>query len=218
MLSFFHSLTPMDTTFIILGVAIILFVHGKIRSDLVSICTLMALIITGILTPTEALADFASPIIVMIIGLFMVGSAIFRTGLANIIGNQILRFAGNSEDKVFFFLVLVTCAIGGFLSSIGTVAIMMPIVLSVSANSGLNSRRFLMPIAFASSLGLFTVICTPQNLIVQDIVTKAGYTPLSFFSFAPIGAICVFLGIISQFFLSKILTKEEITLAKTPTP
>ncbi len=209
-MSFFNSISPMYTTIIILITAVGCFVSGKIKSDIVAMYVLMALVLTNVLTPNEALADFSNPIVMMMIGLFMIGSAILKTGLANIIGNQILRFSGTSENNVFIAIMLVTSIIGGFLSSTGTVAIMMPIVLSICANANLNPKRFLIPMAYASSLGLLTLICVPQNLIIQSVIINAGYPALSFFSFAPVGLTCMFLGITSSLFLSKILTKNSI--------
>ncbi|MCL2178278.1 MAG: SLC13 family permease [Proteobacteria bacterium] len=177
--------------------AIVFFVNGKIRADLVGICALLVLMLTGILTPAEALSGFSSSIVIMMVGLFVVGGAIFQTGLAKAISSKLLKLAGNSENKLFLLVMLVTSGIGGFISNTGTVALMLPIVVSLAMAAGTSPSRLLMPLAFASSMGgMMTLIGTPPNLIINDTLMKGGYEGLSFFSFLPIGLICVTTGIL----------------------
>jgi di/tricarboxylate transporter len=199
----------MYTTLIILFFASIFFMQGKVRSDLIALCSLLLLMIFGILTPTEALAGFSNSVVVMMVGLFVVGAGIFRTGLAKMISSRILQLSGNSENKLFVLVMLATASIGAFVSNTGTVAVMMPIVVSLASSANLNPRRYLMPLAFAGSLGLFTLISTPPNLVIQETLTKAGYTPLSFFSFAPVGLICLAVGLVYLFFASKSLVRSK---------
>jgi len=196
---------------IILGVAVIFFINGKIRSDLVALCALIFLMLFGVLTPTEALSGFSSSIVIMMIGLFVVGGGIFRTGLANVISRKILTMAGNNGTKLFVLVMLVTSAIGGFVSNTGTVALMLPIVVSLAMAANTSPSRFLMPLAFASSMGgMMTLIGTPPNLVIDSTLREAGFKGLSFFSFLPLGLICVFLGIVALGFLSKMfLTKNN---------
>ncbi|WP_029901763.1 SLC13 family permease [Prevotella sp. 10(H)] len=198
-----------NTTLIILVVTIIFFVRGKIRSDLVALCSLLALLLFGILTTGEALAGFSSSIVLMMAGLFVIGGAISRTGLAKLIGSKILKLAGGNENLLFVLVMLVTAFIGAFVSNTGTVAIMMPILISIAASSKLNIRRYLMPMAFASAMGIFTLISTPPNMIIQDTLVNNGFEPLGFFSFAPIGCIAVIVGIIILFFSSRLLKANK---------
>ena len=143
----------MVITFIILIATASLFVWGKIRSDIVALCSLLGLLLTGILTPTEALSGFSNPIVIMIAALFIVGGAIFQTGVAAKVSKRLLRFAGNSDYKLFLLVISVTALIGSVLSNTGTVALLMPIVVSMAASSNMSARRLLMPMAFASSIG-----------------------------------------------------------------
>lgn len=200
-------------TLAILIVASIFFMQGKVRSDLVALCALLLLMLFGILTPTEALAGFSNSVVIMMVGLFVVGAGIFRTGLAKMISSRILQLAGNSENKLFVLVMLSTATIGAFVSNTGTVAVMMPIVVSLAANANVNPSRYLMPLAFASSLGLFTLISTPPNLVIQDVLVRSGGEPLSFFSFAPVGVICLGIGLIYLFFASKLLVGKRNTAA-----
>jgi len=200
----------MYTTLAILLAAVVFFVNGKIRSDLVALCALILLMLFGILTPAEALSGFSSSIVIMMVGLFVVGGGIFRTGLANVISRKILNLSGGNGTKLFLLVMLVTSAIGGFVSNTGTVALMLPIVVSLAMASGTNPSRLLMPLAFASSLGgMMTLIGTPPNLVIDSALREAGYKGLSFFSFLPVGLICVTLGTIALGFLSKMFLSKD---------
>ena len=210
----------MITTLIILALSAVFFVNGKLRSDLVALCALVLLIVFNILTPEEALSGFSNPIVIMMVGLFVVGGAIFKTGLAKMISSKILRLAGKSELKLFILIMMVTAFIGAFVSNTGTVALMLPIVVSMAASANISPGRFLMPLAFASSMGgMATLIGTPPNLVVDEVLSNARFTDLSFFSFTPIGVICVLIGLVvliplSKFFLVK---KEDGKDTKTTT-
>ena len=210
----------MITTLIILALSAVFFVNGKLRSDLVALCALVLLIVFNILTPEEALSGFSNPIVIIMVGLFVVGGAIFKTGLAKMISSKILRLAGKSELKLFILIMMVTAFIGAFVSNTGTVALMLPIVVSMAASANISPGRFLMPLAFASSMGVMaTLIGTPPNLMVDEVLSNAGFTDLSFFSFTPIGVICVLIGLVvliplSKFFLVK---KEDGKDTKTTT-
>ena len=210
----------MITTLIILALSAVFFVNGKLRSDLAALCALVLLIVCNILTPEEALSGFSNPIVIMMVGLFVVGGAIFKTGLAKMISSKILRLAGKSELKLFILIMMVTAFIGAFVSNTGTVALMLPIVVSMAASANISPGRFLMPLAFASSMGgMATLIGTPPNLVVDEVLSNAGFTDLSFFSFTPIGVICVLIGLVvliplSKFFLVK---KEDGKDTKTTT-
>lgn len=205
----------MTTTLIILLITVALFIWGRIRADIVALAALASLLIFGILTPTEALAGFSSPIVIMMIGLFVVGGAIMQTGLAKLTGNKLMALSHGNEAVAFVLVMLVTSFIGAFVSNTGTVALMMPIVMSMASASGIRSSRLLMPLAFAGSLGgMLTLIGTPPNLVIDEALTEAGYQPLSFFAFFPVGAIVIAIGIIvlmplSRLFLTKASGKNK---------
>ena len=191
----FYSTGNMIITLVILAIASGLFVSGKFRSDIIALCSLIALMLAGVLTPEEALSGFSNNVVIMMIGLFVVGGAIFQTGLAKMISSRILKLAGSSGLKLFLLVMLATASIGAFVSNTGTVALMLPIVVSLANNAGVNPGRLLMPLAFASSMGgMLTLIGTPPNLIISDTLSNAGYEPLSFFSFVPVGIICIVTG------------------------
>ena len=200
----------MTITLIILVITVAMFIWGRVRADIVALTALAALLVLGILTPAEALAGFSSPIVIMMIGLFVVGGAIMQTGLAKLTGNKLMALSRGNETITFLLVMLVTSFIGAFVSNTGTVALMMPIIMSIAAGSGMQSSRFLMPLAFAGSLGgMLTLIGTPPNLVIDEVLAEAGYQPLAFFSFFPVGIIVIAIGIIVLMPLSKIFLSKS---------
>ena len=194
----------MIETIVVLLLSVVFFISGKIRSDIVALCALVALMVMNILTPEEALSGFSNNVIIMMVGLFVVGGAIFQTGLAKMISSKLMKLAGTSETRLFLLVMLVTSMMGAFVSNTGTVAIMIPIVVSMAMSVKMNPSRLLMPLAFASSMsGMMTLIGTPPNLVINDALVKGGYDGLGFFTFLPVGLICATVGTIILLPLSK---------------
>ncbi|MDE5750540.1 MAG: anion permease, partial [Duncaniella sp.] len=184
------------------------FVWGRIRADVVALIALVILCVCGIITTPEALSGFSNSIVIMMVGLFVVGGAIFNTGLAKMLGARLLKLGGGKPTRLFLVVVLSTGIIGGFVSNTGTVALMLPIVVSMAAASGSSPSRYLMPLAFASSMGgMLTLIGTPPNLVIAEAWEEAGGAPLTMFSFLPAGAICLVVGTVLLVPLSKWLVK-----------
>lgn len=191
------------------ALTIMAFIADKVRSDIVALCSLALLLVTNVLTPGEALAGFSNSAVVMMIGLFIVGGAVFQTGLAKIISGRLLKLAGTSEKKLFFLVMLVTATVAAFVSNTGTVALLLPIVLAMAKTAGTSPSKLMMPLAFASSMGgIFTLIGTPPNLIVDGYLRDNGREGFGFFDFFPIGLICMAVGLLllyplCRFFLNK---------------
>ena len=179
---------------IILLLTAVLLMWGRIRSDVIAFCSMLALVLTGIITPEEGLAGFSNSVVIMIAGLFIVGGAITQTGLARLIGNKVLSLAGESEVRLFYLVIMVTILLGLFVSNTGTVAILMPIVVTIASQSGVDARRLLMPMAFACSIsGMMTMIGTPPTLIVHNALIESGREGLQFFTTLPVGLIILLL-------------------------
>lgn len=208
----------------VFALTIIAFIADKVRSDIVALSSLALLLVTNVLTPSEALAGFSNSAVVMMIGLFIVGGAVFQTGLAKIISGRLLKLAGTSEVKLFFLVMMVTSVVAAFVSNTGTVALLLPIVLAMAKSAGTSPSKLMMPLAFASSMGgILTLIGTPPNLIVDGYLRDHGREGFGFFDFAPIGIVCLGVGLLllyplCKFFLGKkgkenIESGEDETLA-----
>ncbi|HEY4600238.1 MAG TPA: SLC13 family permease [Cerasibacillus sp.] len=189
--------TDMLTTFLTLGIATAFFIHGKIRSDLIAIGALLVLIIADIITPNEALSGFSNSVVVMIAGLFIVGAGIFNTGLAKMLGNQLLKLGGNHEGRLLVIIMVTVGVFSAFMSNTGTVAVLLPVVMSMAVSLKTSPSKLLIPLAFASSLGgVLTMIGTPPNLVVNGLLKEHGYEPLHFFGFTPVGLVAFITGIL----------------------
>lgn len=189
---------PIDTilVFVILGVTILLFLSDRLRLDLVALLSLLALTLTGILTPAEAIAGFADPVVLIIAGLFVVSGGLFQTGVADRMGLWLGRVAGESETRLLVLVMLMTGALSGFMSSTGTVAVMLPVVASLARRAHLSPSKLLIPLAFASLLGgMLTLIGTPPNIVASNQLADQGLQPFGFFAFTPIGLVMLLLGL-----------------------
>lgn len=198
-------------TFIILIITTILFIQAKFRSDLIAVGSLLALTLTGIITPADALAGFANSVVIMIAGLFIVGAGIFNTGLAEQISRRLLKFGGGHENRLLIIIMLTVAFFSAFMSNTGTVAVMLPIVVSMALSIQSSPSKFLIPLAFASSLGgILTLIGTPPNLVASEGLADQGFKPLHFFGFTPVSVIVLITGIIFMATIGKKLLPNQI--------
>lgn len=196
--------SEMQLVFMILIATTVCFAVPKFRSDLVALCSLLALYLSGVLTVSEALAGFSSTVVVMLGVLFIVGEGISQTGLAGKAGNLLVRLTGNSEFRMLVFVKLLVAIMGCFISNTGTVAILMPVVVSLSMKMNIHPGKLLMPLAFGASMGgALTLIGTAPNLLARDALINHGFPGLSFFDFTPIGLIILFTGTLYMWFIGR---------------
>lgn len=178
----------MGITFAILAVTILLFIHGKLRSDLVALMSLLALFLANVLTADQALAGFSDSTVILIAALFVVGEGLSRTGVTAWMGNQVLQLAGSSKVRLLVVLMGGTAVLSAFISNTGTVATLLPAVVAAAWRIGSVPSKFLMPLAFAANTGgLLTLTGTPPNIVVANALDTAGYQPFAYFEYAYIG-------------------------------
>lgn len=187
--------------FAVLAMAIALFLSDRLRLDLVALMALLALLLGeeifgNILTTEQALSGFSDPIMLMIAGLFIVGGGIFQTGVADKLGRWLGKVAGQSEVRLIAVIMLVAATLSGFMSSTGTVAVMLPVVVTLAKNARISPSKLLMPLAFAALLGgMLTLIGTPPNIVVSNQLRLQTGEGFRFFSFTPIGLIMLAIGL-----------------------
>src|SRR5690606_12131555 len=133
----------------LLGVTIVLFALNRPRMDAVALIMLTALPLTGVITMQEALAGFSDPSIVLIAALFVIGDALVRTGVAQKLGDFLIRRTGRSEVWLISLLMAIVTGIGAFMSSTGVVAIFIPVALRIARSSGIAPGRLMMPMSVA---------------------------------------------------------------------
>ncbi|MBN3153831.1 SLC13 family permease, partial [Pectobacterium brasiliense] len=133
----------------LLLIAIVLFTTNKLRMDVVALLVIIAFVLSGTLTLSEALVGFSDPNVILIAALFVIGEGLVRTGVAYQVGDWLVRVAGSSEMKMLILLMVTVALLGAFMSSTGVVAIFIPVVLSVSARMKISPGRLMMPLSFA---------------------------------------------------------------------
>lgn len=181
----------------LLAIAVVLFATGKVRMDAIALMVIVAFVLSGTLTVTEAFSGFSDPNVILIAALFIIGDGLVRTGVATKMGAWLVSVAGNSETKMLIYLMLTVAGLGAFMSSTGVVAIFIPVVLSVSARMNTSPSRLMMPLSFAGLIsGMMTLVATPPNLVVNSELLREGLHGFSFFSVTPIGLVVLILGIV----------------------
>jgi len=179
----------------ILLVSLVLFISEKVRMDVVALLVLVALAFTGLVSPTEALAGFSNAAVITVWAMFILSEGLTETGVASIIGKQVLKMAGKSEFRMIVVIMLTSGVLSAFMNNIGVAAFMLPVVITVARTTGVAPSRLLMPLAYGSLLGgLTTMIGTPPNLLISNGLREAGYEPFRLFDFSPIGVIIMIVG------------------------
>lgn len=180
----------------VVALAGLLMVSGKVRLDIVALLVVLAFVLGGTLTVPDALAGFGDPVVVMVAGLLVISEMLARTGVAHQVGKWIARHGREGEARLLVLLTLVVAFLGCFMSNTAVVAVFIPVVLSIANKNNLNPSRLLMPLAYAGIVsGMLTLIATTPNLVVSEVLSRAGFEPFGFFSFTPVGVtvLCVFL-------------------------
>jgi di/tricarboxylate transporter len=189
---------------VILVAAAVLFITERLRVDVVALCVVILLMASGLLSTEEALAGFSSTAVLTIASLFIVGGAVFQTGLAALIGDRILKIAGTHETRLLVVLMLSIAVMSAFISSTGVVALMLPAVMRISQRSNIAPSRLLMPLAFSALIGgALTLIGTPPNIIASDALVGAGLEPFQFFSFLPVGGLLLLACVIFMYTIGR---------------
>lgn len=205
----------------VLGVAVALFAWGRPPADVVGIFVVAALITTGVLSPVEALSGFGSPVVILIAAIFVVSAGLVNTGVTQVLGHVIVRLGGSDETRLIMLIMVFAGGIGSVLNSSAIVAMLIPVVLSVSARTGLNRKRLLMPLCVAVMIsGMMTLIASSPNVIVESTLRDRGVEPLlGFFSFTPFGVVALGLGVVFMLaFGRNLLSRSRAGRSRDETP
>lgn len=173
---------------LILAAAVLLFITGMVRMDLVALLVMCALVIFGVLAPAEALAGFSDEAVVTVWAMFILSEGLTRSGSGQIVSRRILKVAGRSETAVTAALMLASGALSAFMPNVGVAALMLPVAVDMARRTEIPASRLLMPVAFAALLGgMTTLIGTPPNLLIASSMAAAGVPAFTMFDFAPVG-------------------------------
>ena len=180
----------------ILAISLILFVSEVIRMDVVALMVLGALAITGLVSPDQAFAGFSNSAVITVWAMFILSEGLTRTGIADIIGRQVMRIAGRREISMILVIMITGAVLSAFMNNIGVAALMLPVVVEVARRTRIPASRLLMPLAYSTLLGgLMTLIGTPPNLLISESLVRFGYEPFALFDFTPLGGGVMFVGV-----------------------
>ena len=205
---------------IVVGGTLLLLISERIRVDVIALMVLGTLAMIGLVTPTEALSGFSSPAVITVWAVFIMSGALARSGIANRIGRQVLRVAGNGEARLIAAIMLSAGLMSAFLNNVGVAALMLPVVMDISRRTGRAPSRLLIPLAYGSLLGgLTTLIGTPANILVNEALADAGLQTFNLFDFAPVGFILLIAGVLFMSLVGRhLLPDRDIHKAHAQTP
>jgi len=165
--------------------------------DLVALIVLGALAVTGLVSSTEAFAGFSNSAVITVWAMFILSEGLTRTGIADIIGRQVIRIAGRREFAMIVVIMITGAVLSAFMNNIGVAALMLPVVVDVSRRTRIPASRLLMPLAYSTLLGgLTTLIGTPPNLLISESLIQNGYEPFKLFDFTPLGGAVMVIGVL----------------------
>ena len=206
-------MTPEITlTLAVLAVAVVLFVTERLRVDTVALLVLISLALTGLVTPSEALSGFSNPAVITVWAMFVLSGGLSRTGVANLIGRQVLRLAGQGEGRLVMVIMLIGGAMSAFMNNVAVTAMMLPVIVDIARRTGRPPSKLLIPLAFGSLLGgLNTLIGTPPNLLVSMALRDYGLRPFQLFDYTPVGLAVMLAGVAYMVLVGRhLLPKREL--------
>ncbi len=183
----------------------------RLRPDLTALCATLALILTGILSPEEAFGAFGQPVIIIVPCIYVLGAALYETGVATLIANKLQRVTAQGLPVLVLVIMLTAGLLSAVLSSMLVVALLMPAVLRMARRARLSPAQLLLPLASGAAMGnLLTLIGTVSNVVVSSLLSVSGYEPLAFFSLTPYGLVSLALAIGWYLVVGRRLLRREI--------
>lgn len=203
----------------LLGATVVLFVVEKPRADVVALMLLGALAATGLVEPKEALSGFSNPAVITVWAVFILSGGLSKTGVADLLGGQVLRVAGTSEVRLMVVIMVVSGVLSAFMNNVGATALLLPVVMDLARRTRVAPSKLLIPLSFSSLLGgMMTLIGTPPNILIAEEVSRRGIGELSMFTFAPVGGAVLVAGIAYMALVGRhLLPSRDIAEASSPT-
>ena len=201
---------------VILGVALVLFITEVLRMDLVALLVLCTLALTGLVTPSEAVSGFSNAAVITVWAMFILSEGLTRTGIADILGRQVMSVAGRKEIPLVIVIMLTSGGLSAFMNNIGVAALMLPVVVDIARRTEIPPSRLLMPLAFGSLLGgLTTQIGTPPNLLISGALAQNGEVPFGLFDFTSVGLGAMLTGIVFIAFFGRLMLPNRDPAAES---
>ena len=203
-------MSPAIKCLILLAVVALFFVTELIPLAVTATGAAIACGLLGLIPAKQVFSGLSNSTVVLFAGMFVVGASMFYTGLAQAIGNTVVKMCGTGENSLMFGLMLVGTVLSAVLSNTGTAACLLPVALGICSAAKIPASRQLMPLAFACGWGgIITMVGTPPNIIAVGAMNAAGIEPFGFFEFAWIGVPISIAGMLYMMFLGKYLLPNK---------
>ena len=198
--------------FVIVVSAVVFFVTERVRYDGVAVMVLLALAVIGVIPMVRAIEGFANPAVVTIAAVLVLSGGLYRTGVANLIGAQMLRFSGGSSLRITAVMMLIAGVLSGIMNNTAATALLLPVVVDVARRLAIRPSRLLIPLCFASLLGgMTTLIGTGPNILLSAFMERAGLEAFGLFSFTPVGSAALGAGILYMVFVGRHLLPDRLS-------
>jgi di/tricarboxylate transporter len=189
---------------VVVVAAVLLFSTDWLPPDVVALCLMLTLIFTGLVPADKAFAGFGSDTVIMILGLLLLTAALWRTGVVDWAGGTILRFTGNSPNRMLLVVMVSAATLSAFMSNTACTAFFLPIVMGLAKRAKISPSQLLLPLAFSSILSSsITLISTSTNIVISGLMTNYKLAPIGLFEMAPVGLPIAFMGLIYVFFVAR---------------
>lgn len=210
--------TQLIITFTILGIALILFLTDKVPADLVALLVVVALGVTGILTPQEAFSGFSRSAVITIMAIFILAEALQKTGVTEQVGNILLKVGGKSELRLVVVVMIAGAFLSLFMNNIAAAAVLLPAASGAAKKAGVNTSRLLMPLAFGTILGGMATLLTTSNIVINSILHDNNIEGFGLTDFAPVGIPLVIAGILYVALVGRKFLPGESPIERTLAP
>jgi di/tricarboxylate transporter len=197
-------------TLTIIAVAVILFATEKLRVDVIAMLVLISLALIGLVSSQDIFNGFSNPAVITVWAVYIVSGGLYRTGVADFLGERIIQWAGEDEPRLIAIIMLTCGTMSAFMNNIGAVAMLLPAVAGISRKARIPLSRLLIPLSFSSLMGgNMTLIGTPPNVLAASILAERGLASFSFFDFTPMGVVVFLSGVVYMVFFGRHLLPQR---------
>lgn len=203
-------------TLLVIGVALLLIISGRVAADLVALCVLLALGLAGVVTPEQAIEGFSRPAVVTILGLFIITAALERTGVVRWASQQLAALSGRTEGRMVMVFMGAGSLLSLLMNNIAAGAVLLPAAVRVAHSAGVKPSKVLMPLSFGTLVGGMATYFTTANIIISSVLQDQGRRPLTMLDFLPSGGAMVLAGMLYMWLIGRRLLPERESLASIP--
>lgn len=207
-------LTPILITYIILAVAVVVFLSDRLRPDLIALLVAISLGITGVLTPQEAFSGFSRSAVITILAIFVLAEGLQRTGVTEQVGKLLLRIAGPRESWLAITVMLTGALLSLFMNNIAAASVLLPAVSGAAQKARANPSKLFMPLAFGTILGGMATLLTTTNIVVSSLLRDQGLQGFGLLDFAPLGFPIILVGVLYMALIGRRLLPSQSSIQR----